>query len=128
MAYLNSLPDLPEIVRDSRLNATFHTDGRQSYIVHKRGGAHRRAKETQDVWVHEKHLGSGGYGRVDVQAKESKHPGLRQLRAVKTILISDTELRSRRDFYVRELEAIIKFSQVRVRSYSRSPVLYCGRS
>ncbi|CAG9983757.1 unnamed protein product [Clonostachys byssicola] len=113
MAYLNSLPDLPEIVRDSRLNATFHTDGRQSYIVHKRGGAHRRAKETQDVWVHEKHLGSGGYGRVDVQVKESKHPGPRQLRAVKTILISDKELRSRRDFYVRELEAIIKFSQVR---------------
>ncbi|VUC23016.1 unnamed protein product [Clonostachys rosea] len=113
MAYLNSLPDLPEIVRDSRLNATFHTDGRDSYIVHKRGGAHRRAKETQDVWVHEKHLGSGGYGRVDVQAKKSTHPGPRQLRAVKTILISDTELRSKRDFYVRELEAIIKFSQVR---------------
>ncbi|CAH0054499.1 unnamed protein product [Clonostachys solani] len=111
MAALANIADLKELVRDSQLHATFRSKGGHHYIVHTRDG--HRAKQTQEVWAHVKNLGQGGQGSVDLQVKQSHAQRKPQYRAVKCIRIPEAELGSNQDFYVRELEAIIKFSQIR---------------
>ncbi|VUC31464.1 unnamed protein product [Clonostachys rosea] len=114
MAGFSQLAGLPEIVRDSQLPATFRWEGQQQFTIHTQG-ASRRAKQSQEVWAHMGTLGQGGFGSVELQAKQSKRTGqTKQLRAVKSIRIPEDELNENREFYVRELEAIVKFSQARV--------------
>lgn len=114
MAGFSQLAGLPEIVRDSQLPATFRWEGQQQFTIHTQG-ASRRAKQSQEVWAHMGTLGQGGFGSVELQAKQSKRTGqTKELRAVKSIRIPEDELNENREFYVRELEAIVKFSQARV--------------
>lgn len=113
MAGLGQLTQLPELVRDSRLDATFQLRGTQHLTIHIQG-ASRRAKQTKEVWEHKKTLGRGGFGSVELQAKESKRAGPTEFRAVKSIRVPEDEVEKNHDFYVRELEAIVKFSQARV--------------
>ncbi|CAI6100868.1 unnamed protein product [Clonostachys chloroleuca] len=114
MAALDQLEKLPESVRDSKLRAAFRYDGHQQYIVHPRG-LRGRLEQKEDVWIRIKTIGAGGNGSVDLQCRKSPRTGLpTQLRAVKNIRIPEAELLSNRDFYVRELEAIAKFSSLRV--------------
>ncbi|CAG9952205.1 unnamed protein product [Clonostachys rosea f. rosea IK726] len=113
MAGFGQLAGLPEIVRDSQLPATFRWEGQQQFTIHTQG-ASRRAKQSQEVWAHMGTLGQGGFGSVELQAKQSKRTGqTKELRAVKSIRIPEDELNENREFYVRELEAIVKFSQAR---------------
>ncbi|CAH0058296.1 unnamed protein product, partial [Clonostachys solani] len=113
MAALDHLESLPESVRDSKLRVVFRFDGQQQYIVHPRG-TRGRLEQKEDVWVRIKTIGAGGFGSVDLQCRESTRTGLpTQLRAVKNIRIPEAELLSNRDFYVRELETIAKFSSLR---------------
>lgn len=116
MAGFDSLPGLPESVRDSRLPVAFRWEGRQQFTVHTQG-ASRYARQSQEVWAHMKTLGQGGFGVVELQAKESGSnlAEAKQLRAVKSIRIPEEDLSNNRDFYIRELEAVVKFSQARVR-------------
>ncbi|KAK7408671.1 hypothetical protein QQX98_009139 [Neonectria punicea] len=99
---------LTEIVRDSRLPATFRCDGQQSYTIHSRPTVHW-SRPNQEVWKHERDLVRGGFGLVELQSIETE-PGRIQYRAVKSIDIADHQSKTKRSLYMRELEALVKFS------------------
>ncbi|KAH8722144.1 kinase-like domain-containing protein [Ilyonectria robusta] len=109
MANLNPSDGFTDLVRDSRLQATFRSDGQQSCTIHTRSAGHR-TRQRRDIWIHKKELGFGGYGSVQLQLKEAPNPGLPQYRAVKSIRVSENDFKSKRSQYVRELESLAKFS------------------
>ncbi|VUC31865.1 unnamed protein product, partial [Clonostachys rosea] len=86
--------------------------GGKNLTIHTHGTS-RRAKQAEEIWTHQKTLGHGGFGSVQLQANQSKREGSTRLRVVKSIIVSEEEVDKNRDFYVRELEAIIKFFQAR---------------
>jgi hypothetical protein len=104
---MSSREVLPELVRDSRLQATVQ----QNLTIHTRPLG-RRGVSRHETWEREKILGYGGYGVVWLERKVNDD-GPAQLRAVKGIRIS--EPRTKGANYVRELEAMAKFSQDKVR-------------
>ncbi|KAH7022324.1 kinase-like domain-containing protein [Ilyonectria destructans] len=99
---------LPEIVRDSELSTTFQS----SITIHTKPSSRRNAPN-QERWRHVKILGHGGYGEVWLQRRESS--GSPKLRALKHIRISDRDSGPRG--YIRELEALAKFSQDRYNEF-----------
>ncbi|KAH8659794.1 kinase-like domain-containing protein [Xylariales sp. PMI_506] len=103
---------LPESVLDSKLEVTFQSDGQKQYIIHHRPGGHR-SRQQDDVWVHEKHLGRGGQGSVCLQRNQRAEPGRIEFRAVKSIFVQYHGAAPNTSLYVRELEALAKFSQAR---------------
>ncbi|KAH7013420.1 kinase-like domain-containing protein [Ilyonectria destructans] len=109
MANLNRPDGFTDLVRDSRLQATFRSDGQQSCTIHTRSAGHR-TRQRRDIWIHKQELGYGGYGSVQLQLKEAPDPGLPQYRAVKSIRVSENDFKSKRSQYVRELESLAKFS------------------
>ncbi|CAG9988223.1 unnamed protein product [Clonostachys byssicola] len=102
---------LPEIVMDSRLDVRFADEGQRRYTIHPQA-ATRRSRYVEERWVHEKVLGQGGQGSVDLQVKDMGRPGTLQHRAVKKIRLQRGEARQTK-MIQRELEAIFKFSQAR---------------
>ncbi|CAH0022282.1 unnamed protein product [Clonostachys rhizophaga] len=102
---------LPEIVQDSRLDVRFANEGQRRYTIHPQA-ATRRSRYVEERWVHEKVLGQGGHGSVDLQVKDMGRPGTLQHRAVKKIRLQHGEARQSK-MIQRELEAIFKFSQAR---------------
>lgn len=108
-----SLQDLPELVRDSHLEATFHpnTDIPNETTHLKYQG---RGRPQQEKWIRQKILGRGGFGIVWLEKRESESPTAYNFRAVKQLDIA--KIRSKRRDCVRELEALAKFSQEK---YSR---------
>jgi hypothetical protein len=100
------LEGLPELVRDSRLGVTVNGSLHTSIRVH-------RASHLKETWIDHIPLGRGGFGTVYVQRKASSAAGTSELRAVKRIPILHHDVRSTRA-YVRELEALAKFSQSKV--------------
>lgn len=111
MANLDSMEGLSELVKDSRLYATFRINGDRHSTIHTPSSSYRR-NQPREIWVHEKRLGYGGQGAVDLQKREQD--GTAQFRAVKTIRIPHSHPVSSRSSFIRELEAISKFSQARV--------------
>ncbi|KAH6981193.1 kinase-like domain-containing protein [Ilyonectria sp. MPI-CAGE-AT-0026] len=109
MANLDPSDGFTDLVRDSRLQATFRSDGQQSCTIHTRSAGHR-TRQKREIWIHKQDLGYGGYGFVQLQLKEAPDPGLPQYRAVKSIRVSENDFRSKRSQYVRELESLAKFS------------------
>lgn len=110
----DALDDFPEIVRDSRLSqATIQQDGGRTYTIHNRG-ARSRAAARNDIWMRQKLLGQGGFGLVHLEVKQMEKSGQPEYRAVKTFRMKDGHLKIRQTHYVRELEAIAKFSQNKV--------------
>ncbi|KAI3319063.1 kinase-like protein [Xylariaceae sp. AK1471] len=103
------LEGLPELVRDSRLQFTVNGPLHPSIGV-------RLARHHKETWIDHKPLRGGGFGTVYVQRKASSAAGTAELRAVKRIPILHHDVRSTRA-YVRELEALAKFSQFK---YSES--------
>lgn len=99
---------LPEIVRDSELSTTFQS----SITIHTKPSSRRNALN-QERWRHVKILGHGGYGEVWLQRRESS--GSPKLRALKHIRISNRDSGPRG--YMRELEALAKFSQDRYNEF-----------
>ncbi|CAH0025776.1 unnamed protein product [Clonostachys rhizophaga] len=104
MARGTYLENLPELVRDSRLEATFGVNGQQAYTIHH--SASHRSRATQEKWVVKRTLGEGGQGTVSLEVG-----GNAKFRAVKRFAISDNEKQS--ELHRRELIAIFKFSQAR---------------
>ncbi|KAM3551335.1 hypothetical protein MY1884_007773 [Beauveria asiatica] len=104
---------LNDLVHDTKLSCRVfrHHTMQDSYIAEVAG---KRPTKQEVKWDHIKILGRGSFGLVWLQQCVSK-PSQGQLRAVKDIL-KDPNCRDGRFNYNRELEAIAKFSQERVRS------------
>ncbi|VUC27891.1 unnamed protein product [Clonostachys rosea] len=102
---------LPEIVQDSRLDVRFASEGQRRYTIHPQA-ATRRSRYIEERWIHERVLGQGGQGSVDLQVKDLGRPGTLQQRAVKKIRLQNGEAQQSK-MIQRELEAIFKFSQAR---------------
>ena len=104
---------LPDLVRDKELTTTTESN----LTIHHRRHGRRSIRET---WKHDNvTLGQGGYGvvwrerRVNSQSDDLGEPGP-EVRAVKRIHILDSRTLSEDKHYLRELEALAKFSQDKV--------------
>lgn len=53
---------------------------------------------------------SGGFGIIQLQAKDAAGRQAAEYRVVKSVRISESDLVLKRSFYIRELEAMPKFS------------------
>ncbi|KAF2118034.1 kinase-like domain-containing protein [Lophiotrema nucula] len=106
------LGDLPELVRDSRLQ----TAVRDTETIHVRPSA-RRNVSRHERWVMKDLIGHGGGGVVWLQRRvEGSGPvELRAVKGIKTGARVDTASINRR--FVRELEASAKFSQEKYAEY-----------
>ncbi|KAI8667339.1 Autophagy-related protein 1 [Fusarium sp. Ph1] len=112
MATLQGLPlqDLPELVRDSHLEATFHPNADiPNKTTHLKYQGRRRPQ--QEKWVRQKMLGRGGFGIVWLEKRDPDSPTAYNFRAVKQLDIA--KIKSKRRDCVRELEALAKFSQAK---------------
>ncbi|RSL90092.1 hypothetical protein CDV31_015765, partial [Fusarium ambrosium] len=104
------LQDLPELVRDSHLEATFHPNADiPTETTHLKYQGRRRPQ--REKWIRQKMLGRGGFGIVWLEKREPDSSATYNLRAVKQLDIA--KIRSKRHDYVRELEALAKFSQTK---------------
>lgn len=102
---------LPELVRDSELEASFLPNPHIPVAtIHTKSSGRRTIR--QDIWIREKKLGHGGYGIVWLERNNGSSQGDSELRAVKELKVQG----SRGMDYVRELEALAKFSQEKVSS------------
>jgi hypothetical protein len=105
---------LPDLVHHTRLETEFR-NGLFIHLHHVSDPSSRRRAEIQRVTYQEvKIVGQGGFGNVRLEKRIAgpavgTHP---ELRAVKKIYTAEKKV-SDRD-YVRELEAIAKFSHARV--------------
>jgi len=104
---------LPELVRDSRLQASLQGN----VTVHTRPPG-RRGISRHESWVRERILGNGGYGVVwlerKVETADKNDGSATRLRAVKCVRIPPSRSQLEGGKYVRELEALAKFSQDKV--------------
>jgi hypothetical protein len=105
---------IPDCVRDSLLKTEF----RKGITTHSYEISNPRAGRRLDIqrvqWAKGKLIGRGGFGDVFVEKRVGNaaegHP---EVRAVKKIFLGERAIDHRA--YVRELEAIAKFSLARVR-------------
>lgn len=99
--------DLPDLVRDTELEAEIHEDG--LLTVH----TWRWSRTKREIWKRRpKPIGSGGYGLVWLEQEVDHHGRPKEssrLRAVKQIRTNKPGLTVKECF--RELEAMAKFSQ-----------------
>jgi len=113
---------LRELVRTSKLQATID----QNLTIHTRPFGRRR----RETWTREQILGHGGYGVVWLERKVKEGGSPAELRAVKSIRISDHRTKPDGGQYVRELEALVMFSQDKVRrsvsAFLRHPLQTLG--
>jgi hypothetical protein len=112
-----SVHNLPELVRDTQLKVTVEeTKEHGLVIVHARPLGCRNSSEEQR-WRYVKPIGQGGASSVSLQ-RNIRGPGI-ELMAVKQMkLTAGTDLTSKNSVsrrYVRELEALAKFAQKKVR-------------
>ncbi|MCJ1325555.1 hypothetical protein MMC10_002218 [Thelotrema lepadinum] len=106
------LTRLPELVRDSRLEASLSSEGSIIHLHHDRPG--RRARPRQERWTVTRRLGRGSYGIVSLI--EAEQQGATTFRAVKRITYqSPTSVA----YYQHELETLAKFSNPRVTRFVR---------
>jgi hypothetical protein len=107
---------LPDLVEDSKLHTEFRK-GLTVHLLHELSRAKsKRPVRKEQCWKREKQIGFGGFGRIWLESStlgEDK----RELRAVKELEVPSHEkaktTRAVR-MYLRELEAIAKFSQRKV--------------
>jgi hypothetical protein len=107
---------LPDYVRDTLLKTEFR-NGITTHSYELSNSRFGRRQEIQRVqWGKGQLIGRGGFGNVLVQKRVGKavegHP---EVRAVKKIFLGERAVHQRE--YVRELEAIAKFSVARVSSH-----------
>jgi len=111
---------LPDLVRDSQLDVELR-DGCTVHVCFEYSPSSRqRAVPTEEIWKQERQIGSGGFGSVWLETYTS---GIQKgaIRAVKKIAVRQTS--SRDAAYIRELEAIAKFSHRKI-APSSCVVLY----
>jgi len=92
-----------DLVKDSKLETTF-SHGYTLHVFYVSGETQRMIRK-EEQWKKEEHLGEGGFGTV-WKEKLVTDTGEQRYRAVKRI--------QKRADYVRELEAIAKFSHPKV--------------
>ncbi|KAH7113996.1 kinase-like domain-containing protein [Dactylonectria estremocensis] len=119
---------LPDLVRDSKLETRSTQDG-ETVHVFQNPSRHRGATETER-WRYKGLIGSGGGGVVTLEEKVSGSAGTSpSTRAVKAIRVHEARQAKSSNHesiageYVRELEALAKFSQ---RKYSSCFVQFYG--
>ncbi|KAI9147580.1 Serine/threonine-protein kinase RAD53 [Paramyrothecium foliicola] len=95
MASAENLENLPEFVRDSRLEAA-------SGLITR-----------NPTSLIPPNLGIGGGGTVDLQKRHSAVQGKPFYRAVKCVRVPEERPTHKNDKYARELEALVKFSQAK---------------
>ena len=100
---------LPEFVRDSKLNTIFLNDRNGQFIT-----SHIKLwRHIREDWIQRGDIGAGSYGIVRLEARlGGGNSDSRTLRAVKEIRKHRSSSGTVR--YVRELEALAKFSQDKV--------------
>ena len=100
---------LPDLVRDSQLDVEFRNGFTVHVYLESSPSSRQRAVRREETWKQETQIGDGGFGSVWLETCTS---GTQKgaVRAVKKIAA-----RQIRDaVYIRELEAITKFSHPRV--------------
>lgn len=106
------MPQIPDLVKDSKITTTFH-NGYTQHVIYRSGNTPaKRRVQIEEKWTRRGLLGAGGYGKVWRETCSDERGG-EKVRAVKEI--RKTSGSSPVDYY-RELEAITKFSNVKVRS------------
>ncbi|KAI1416097.1 kinase-like domain-containing protein [Hypoxylon sp. FL1857] len=107
---MTTAPRMPELVQDSRLEVTFYPNASvPNRTIHTRPSSRRTIKN--EIWIREKRLGAGGYGTVWLERRDTGGRRSHEYRAVKELRIRSP--RKSNEDYVRELEALAKFSQER---------------
>lgn len=110
---------LPDLVSDSRLTTTRCDDGGPGSVTvhefHEADESHgERVAKRVERWERGKQIGSGGFGRVFVEVRKVDKR-TKYCRAVKEISLKSSPGRRVKSWdYVRELEAIAKFSLSKV--------------
>ena len=105
---------LPDLVRDSKLETHFLTDGgfETVHLFHEPDPSSRqRVVSRSEHWQRQRKIGSGAFGRVFLERRTKGGRDGVQVRAVKQI---DTDSQYAQVNYNRELEAIAKFSHRKV--------------
>jgi hypothetical protein len=104
---------LSDLVLDSRIQVEFSTNFTYRFTFQSRvpSAPFFRRKPRKDTWQAVRRLGAGSFGTVSLH-KCLTSEGEAELQAVKTI---EKSVISRGIDYYRELEAIAKFSQKKVR-------------
>ncbi|KAK5635897.1 hypothetical protein RRF57_011609 [Xylaria bambusicola] len=100
--------DIPESVRDSRWEADFQPNPHVPYQTTNTSLSGRRLLR-QEIWIRQKRLGHGGFGVVWLERAHPANQSSIRLRAVKELRVGREDLR--RSDYIRELQALVKFSQ-----------------
>jgi hypothetical protein len=126
---------LADLVRNSKLTVIF----KQRVTIHKvhclqpGPGVSLEKQTIEEFWYREKQIGSGGFGRIWLESSDLADGG-RIYRAVKELEIRSTSLSQQAAAepeqalskqYLRELEAIARFSQDEVRTKTNRS-LYLG--
>jgi hypothetical protein len=102
---------IPDLVRDAELEAKL-LDGYTVHTVYESNPSSRqRAVPREEFWMVEKHVGGGGFGSIWLE-KCVRGSQKDALRAVKRIALGNQKPSD--VTYLRELEAVTKFSQRRV--------------
>jgi hypothetical protein len=111
---MSDLYSLPELVLDSRLEAGFQPNALASdcTTTHNRIVG-RRTGSRQEKWLRKRVLGHGGFGIVWLERRVDERQNTPEYRAVKQIAVPRPVSEGGR--YVRELEALAKFSLGKVR-------------
>jgi hypothetical protein len=105
---------LPDLVLDSKLETQIYSE---EYCVHtyyeSDPNSRKRAVPRQEYWQRQRIIGRGSYGSVSLEKCVKGYRDI-EVRAVKRVAIPKAQ-RSKQINYHQELEAILKFSQPRVR-------------
>jgi calcium/calmodulin-dependent protein kinase I len=101
---------LPDLVRDSQLDAEFRNGITVHTFLESDPSSHQRTIRREESWVEERHVGAGGFGSIWLE-KCTHGPQKGAMRAVKKIPLRPQTLSIE---YIRELEAAAKFSHRKV--------------
>ena len=107
----SSEPLLPDLVRDSQIETELLGQAFRHFFYESGQSVRERYIRREEQWVRERELGRGAYGTVYLERRA--HGGTGTLRAVKELRKFVT-LGQELD-YLMELEAIVKFSNAKVR-------------
>jgi hypothetical protein len=115
------MPPISDLVRDSKLETTFSREYTQ-HVYYVSGATPRQRKvRKEERWQRDKYLGAGAFGIVWLE-KFTTENGEVQHRAVKEIRKKTPK--SKAIDYSRELEAIAKFSHLKVREHFYTRFLF----
>lgn len=114
---VRSKASVPDIVADAKIETEISKDF-VKHIFHRSGlTAGERYVRREECWTRQQFLGQGAYGTVHLETCETKG-GSKKLRAVKEVRKS-VQASEELD-YMRELEAIYKFSHPKVGTVNSS--------